>query len=480
MAADLADVCGYGLLAAAPAPSFLLRRPGISADVQRAAVPAATVPAIAVDAEGEASTPKVWPADSRASSSGMVCMTYNVLLPNSQDGWWIYKYYRDNGPHTSWPARQALLEKQILHCQPDVLCLQEVSEPSFSSDFAFLPAAGYEAVLHDKKGRMRPATFWRSSEWEKVGVQHKDRTLVVTLRKLGGQNAGKTVFVVNVHLSAGPNADRRLRQVQEALDVVSKDAKKLQLEDSAVLVCGDFNSQGNSAVRELLVKGVVNADFRESGDPTEKGQEGRQVTSKTRQQKLGEFQDALDVAFAGRAPATIIAQKVDDLMLYEDGTPTPALLEAVDNAFMRCSNGRDFMNSEDIDRFLLKINRELGRGSEHRFVEAAIEGKGERRLSREDFQALYAAELAEGKFWGVEHDLRELLGSGLCKPQQGPCQLRFDYIYFTSSTLRLTGVQEPLTKAQKLRIFAEPWEVLPNSWHPSDHLPVVAAFDFAS
>ena len=39
--------------------------------------------------------------------------------------------------------------------------------------------------------------------------------------------------------------------------------------------CGDFNSQGASAVRQLLTQGQVLPEFRESGDPTERAQEGR-------------------------------------------------------------------------------------------------------------------------------------------------------------------------------------------------------------
>ena len=50
--------------------------------------------------------------------------------------------------------------------------------------------------------------------------------------------------------------------------------KKAGLEPKRVpvLVCGDFNSQGHSAVRELLTVGEVGPDFREGGDPTERGQ----------------------------------------------------------------------------------------------------------------------------------------------------------------------------------------------------------------
>eukprot|EP00438_Fugacium_kawagutii_P035374 Skav211913 [mRNA] locus=scaffold2993:19094:23535:+ [translate_table: standard] len=149
-------------------------------------------------------------------------MSYNVLLPNSQDGWWIYKYYRDaQGSHTEWPQRQALLKKQI---EERCLAPQEVSDMSFEEDFA--KDAGYETLLHEprtaeeKKGRMRPATCWRPSTFTKISAQHKDRTLILGLQGPGG--CGAPLFVVNGHLSAGPAADRRLRQVHEALETVEK------------------------------------------------------------------------------------------------------------------------------------------------------------------------------------------------------------------------------------------------------------------
>ena len=92
------------------------------------------------------------------------------------------------------------------------------------------------------------------------------------------ENGGRHVFLVNLHLSAGANADRRLRQVHEALETVEKEAKKMRLELQTlpVIFAGDFNSQGLTAVRELLTTGAVGPDFRESGDPTERGQEGKQ------------------------------------------------------------------------------------------------------------------------------------------------------------------------------------------------------------
>jgi len=406
-------------------------------------------------------------------------MSYNVLLPNSQDGWWIYKYYREQGSHTPWPARQALMKSQFQQALTDIICLQEVSDLSFEGDFGFLSAEfGYQGLMHEKKGRMRPATFWKKDLWQLAGALHKDRILVVALRRQGGPYDGRVVFAVNAHLSAGWSADRRLRQAQEALEAVAKECRRLGLEASgtAVVFAGDFNSQGSTAVRELLTSGAVGPDFREHGDPTERGQGGKQVTSKVRSQTVALFGDAAEEAFSGEPPATILSTNIDSKMLFDDGTPTPALVAAVNSAFQSCSSNGEVMSKDDTEKWLVKINGQFGRGSEYRYAMDVFEKAGKEELSREDFLGLYTAELNEGKFWGVEHDLQALGGLGLAVPEEGPCRLRFDYVYYARNALRLLGVRDPLAEAQRSRIFGPPWEILPNAWHPSDHLPVTAAF----
>lgn len=417
-----------------------------------------------------------------ASAAGckFSCMSYNVLLPNNKDGWWIYKYYRHPGEFTEWAGRQALLKQQLLESHVDFVCLQEVSDVSWEEDWLFMGEAGYEALMHDKKGRMRPATFWRGDKWELLSKQHKDRTLVTAMRL---RSTGTVLFVVNGHLSAGSQADRRLRQVNEALDTVAKEAKKLGLQVPGVPVvfCGDCNSQGRTGVDELLTRGEVGPDFRESGDPTEKGQQGKEVTSKKKSQALGSFADA-SVAFFGEqnVPATMILANIDSKMLFDDGTPTPAILEALRAAFASCcSSGSEMMTKADCERWLLAVNREIGRGSEYRAMLSAFEKSGVERLNLDEFTAIYTQELEEGKFWGVEHDLRALGGQGLTVPSDGPCQLRFDHIYFTTSLLKLCEVRDPLPKERRSTVFADPWDVVPNAWHPSDHLPVTASFEFS-
>ena len=92
--------------------------------------------------------------------NGFSLISLNVLLPNSIDGWWLYKYYPPGVPDAAmaWPARAALLESFLLRADPDIVCLQECAAESFESDFSFLHRAGYNAALYGK-GRMRPATL---------------------------------------------------------------------------------------------------------------------------------------------------------------------------------------------------------------------------------------------------------------------------------------------------------------------------------
>lgn len=118
---------------------------------------------------------------------------------------------------------------------------------------------------------------------------------------------GRLAVVVNCHLTGGPAPERRMRQVFDALDTVRKETAKVMnypqsaaggieaegsIADSQVggkktsgagskrsgkagsdaskvpvIVCGDMNSDGRTAVWELLRNGVVAASFREEGYP---------------------------------------------------------------------------------------------------------------------------------------------------------------------------------------------------------------------
>lgn len=51
-----------------------------------------------------------------------------------------------------------------------------------------------------------------------------------------------------------------------------------------------------------------------------------------------------------------------------------------------------------------------------------------------------------------------------------------DFLYFTPNTLEVQCVRDPLTREQKELMVRT--TCVPNSWHPSDHLPQVALFSF--
>src|SRR5262249_17952632 len=126
------------------------------------------------------------------------------------------------------------------------------------------------------------------------------------------------------------------------------------------------------------------------------------------------------------------------------------------------------------DAWIAAINRRPGRGSEWDKARAIFEARGAEELRLPDLLAIYAAELREGKPWSVHHDLYAC-GVALSAPFAGAFEARFDRICFTSSGLALFAVREPLSVAQRRRVY-EQGDVLPNAWQPSDHLPLAALF----
>jgi mRNA deadenylase 3'-5' endonuclease subunit Ccr4 len=165
-------------------------------------------------------------------------LSYNVLLPNSSDGWWNYKMYdptqsNDIDSISTWDYRRDLIKRRIELINPDVVCMQEVSPISFEEDFAFMrEELGYDGVEMFKRGRFRPATFWRSSKCKLVSPPvHKDRTLLTAFQldlPHDHLHYNRNWHVLNCHLQAGQQGGRRLRQIDEGVSASFKLAKKLK------------------------------------------------------------------------------------------------------------------------------------------------------------------------------------------------------------------------------------------------------------
>jgi len=421
------------------------------------------------------------------------------LLPNSVDGWWLYKNYLPNTPETArtWAARQALLQAAIFEADADVVCIQEASGKSeFRKDFGFMFKHGYEGTIA-ANGRMRCATFWRPDVVQPVLEPiSKDRTLVVPFRVLTGNDTAcnKALWVINSHLAAGAEPGRRLRQTHEALQTVTKQRKQLQadqvdLHEPALVFCGDLNVddelEGRSAVDCLLTEGIVEKGFVDPFYPNLGA-----ITSKTRRQSCGEFVDAYRLAFE-EPPATLLAPMFEDR--FFDGVSrselTPELLVSLEHMFLRYARSSDsdidaakeksepLLDEVGVERWLLDINRELGRGSEYRAAQAALNSSGERRLTMQDFVKIYVSELDAGKLWGVAHDLWATSCAEGCLPNNaaelGTYHARFDRIYLTPAILSVQAVRHPSQSStgQSVERSSVP---LPNEWSGIDHLPIGA------
>ena len=263
----------------------------------------------------------------------------------------------------TWKQRQALIRNRLLSSHADIICIQEADGDTFEQDFDFMKQAGYGHVLH-KKFRFRCATFYKQDRLELIKEAHKDRALVTALRfRSSTDDNGREyhqknthddesidlVHTINCHLSGGAAPERRIRQVDEVLDQLRKwknaaantlakqqkanrpspkniaaaeDAVR-SLENAGVELCGDFNSDGNTGVRKLLVEGAVDPSWREQQYPATK------LTSKRREQPYS-FVDAAELAYAsnvcdgdygehhgahGSRPATYVVPNLASLLL---------------------------------------------------------------------------------------------------------------------------------------------------------------------
>jgi endonuclease/exonuclease/phosphatase family metal-dependent hydrolase len=424
-------------------------------------------------------------------------LSYNILLPNSMDGWWNYKMYSPPLPESkqhvsSWNFRKDLLRERIATVDADIVCLQEVSPVSFDTDFDFMRELGYDGKEMFKKGRFRPATFWKTSRCEIVTPPvHKDRTLLTAFRVLPPPTVSDPAethvwYILNCHLQAGKEGGRRVRQIHEGARSVLTLARKLKQPNpeqcTAFIVCGDFNGGPECGAVRYLEDGFVDESFIEDGD---------RVTSKRKDFPFEKPLTDVMAASDRSPPPTLVVSELISTMVRSNAYENPEFSEDMMERLVRIyerlatksqESGCKMMDEEDVERWLITTNGQVGRGSEFRNAAKEMgwtEGCSAKRqdgkphvelpkrgiLSLEGFVNVYQAELRQGKFWGIAHDMA-VLGEPL--PDAGVFQSRFDRMY-CSKALQPTAVMDFLCL-----------DPCPNEIEPSDHLPVAASFTLFS
>lgn len=134
---------------------------------------------------------------------------------------------------STWEYRKELIKERLELLNPDVVCMQEVSPISFNEDFSFMSQElGYDGVEMFKRGRFRPATFWRTEKCQIVTPPvHNDRTLLTAFNLVNDQSEGddkRNWHVLNCHLQAGAEGRRRVRQIDDGISSSNKLAKRMK------------------------------------------------------------------------------------------------------------------------------------------------------------------------------------------------------------------------------------------------------------
>lgn len=290
---------------------------------------------------------------SAQSSYGVSILSYNILLPNSLEGGWMYKMYspRHNidPKSTTWESRKELLRRDIRDANCDIVCLQEVCFESWQTDFDFMIELGYDGKEIFRRSMFRPATFWKTSRVEIIQQpSHRDRCLVTQFRIPNADDnslLSNSLFVANCHLYAASNRnqiERRFRQITDCLDYIRKESKKeyqdlvkrrfsrkrkdslvplpLQewIQNTPLVLIGDMNCEPGpfSSVHQFLKNGMLSCDFEE---------DGVKVSNSECHHPFGTMVDAYEYCYANTIHDTNKSEPpAPATHLVEEATKTPA------------------------------------------------------------------------------------------------------------------------------------------------------------
>jgi hypothetical protein len=246
-------------------------------------------------------------------------------------------------------------------------------------------------------------------------------------------------------------------------------------ESLRLVVCGDFNGGAECGAVRYLEDGFIDENTIEDGEQVSSGRKDMPM-----KQPLTDVASSLD---RDPPPTLVVPELISTLIkegTHDDMALSQDMLDRLERIFGRLAtdeNGK--MSLGDVQEWLVKINRELGRGDEYR--EAArqmgwkdpnpnptfeqqktrIELPKNGALSLMGFIEVYRKELKAGKFWGIAHDMA-VLGDPL--PDKGVFTARYDRMYY-SAAIKPVAILDTLSD-----------KACPNDKEASDHLPVAASF----
>ncbi|XP_035535110.1 protein angel homolog 2 [Morone saxatilis] len=236
-------------------------------------------------------------------------MSYNILSQELlQDNAYLYRHCNPAVLH--WNHRLPNLLAEIQQYNADILCLQEVQEDHYENQIKpALQALGYQCEYKKRTGSKPDgcAVIFKSSrlsllssnpvEYFRPGDALLDRDnvgLVVLLQlndATGQSDPSAFICVANTHLLYNPRrGDIKLAQLAILLAEISRLSRLPDGSTNPVVLCGDFNSTPRSPLYSFLTTGSL--DYRGLQIGTVSGQETsprgqRLLTSPIWSQSLG-------------------------------------------------------------------------------------------------------------------------------------------------------------------------------------------------
>lgn len=221
-------------------------------------------------------------------------MSYNTLCQHYATSK-MYKYTPTWA--LNWEYRRNVLTREILSYSTNIICLQEVETRTYEEYWVpLMKEKGYEGVFHCKsraktmneKSAKRVdgcATFYQTSAFELIDKKileygklvisqekfkktedifnrfmNKDNIASVSI--LNHIGSGQKLVVANTHLHWDPEYnDVKAMQVAVLLEELQSLVKNYtsgreDINKIPLIICGDFNSQTNSAVYQFISQGV--------------------------------------------------------------------------------------------------------------------------------------------------------------------------------------------------------------------------------
>ncbi|XP_045458666.1 protein angel homolog 2 [Melitaea cinxia] len=210
-------------------------------------------------------------------------LSYNVLAQYLLECH-PYLYTDCSSRNLKWKIRAARLYDEILSISPDIFCLQEVQVSHLKSFYSKFEDLGYYSIFKQKTGDRQDgcAIYFKQSvfdmqdhisvEFYQPGMPILNRDNVGLMVKLLPKGSPKTPFVVaTTHLLYNPQrTDVRLAQMQVLLAEIDRFAYIDNGNESSylpIILTGDFNSNPDSAIVQLLDRGCISAStLRGSSD----------------------------------------------------------------------------------------------------------------------------------------------------------------------------------------------------------------------